>query len=452
MADLAALWSAERVLPLAPDPASAKAGQGLANTRKWTALGRDELSLWGLCQGSGKAPYQTQIDLSEPAFKCTCPSRKFPCKHGLGLFLLLCQEPAAFARASAPAWVEEWRANRAKRAEKKDKKEKSEAAAEDPEAQGRREADKARRAGNREARVAAGTHELDLWLRDVMRRGLADVQRESYRFWEAMAARMVDSQAPGLARLLREMPGAVAKGPGWEDRLLECLGVLYLAVQGYQRIQSLTPAAQEDLRTLIGWTQDQEQILSQPTVTDEWFVMGQSQETEERLRVQRTWLWGTKTEQAALVLDFAHGSAPLDVSLTPGTKFKGSVAYFPSAFPLRALVREHATFMAVDRWLGKESVRAALDACAEVLAQNPWAGRLPVNLAAVTPLLDGERWLVRDAHGDLLPLNVPPLTGWSLYSFSGGASVGLFGEWEDYALRPLGAWNEQGYLSLKGRP
>jgi uncharacterized Zn finger protein len=25
------------------------------------------------------------VDLSGPAFRCTCPSRKFPCKHGLAL-------------------------------------------------------------------------------------------------------------------------------------------------------------------------------------------------------------------------------------------------------------------------------------------------------------------------------------------------------------------------------
>ena len=43
--------------------------------------------LWGLCAGSGKNPYQTIVDLSGPAYKCSCPSRKFPCKHALGLLL-----------------------------------------------------------------------------------------------------------------------------------------------------------------------------------------------------------------------------------------------------------------------------------------------------------------------------------------------------------------------------
>ena len=78
--------TADQILRLAPDASAAKAGQGLSTAHKWRALGRRETIVWGECQGSGKEPYQTQADLSEPAFRCSCPSRKFPCKHGLGLF------------------------------------------------------------------------------------------------------------------------------------------------------------------------------------------------------------------------------------------------------------------------------------------------------------------------------------------------------------------------------
>src|SRR5262245_37016550 len=112
-------WTTEQILALAPDPASAKAGQGLATARKWLTLGADAQTAWGLCQGSGKDPYQTQIDLTEPAFHCSCPSRKFPCKHGLGLFLLLAGQPAAFKEKKTPDWVGEWIASRAKRAQQR---------------------------------------------------------------------------------------------------------------------------------------------------------------------------------------------------------------------------------------------------------------------------------------------------------------------------------------------
>ena len=112
-------WSSERVAALAPDPASASAGQALASERKWASLGQSDRAIWGLCQGSGKQPYQARVDLAEPAFKCSCPSRKFPCKHGLGLLLLFARNPAAFPSGIEPGWVGDWLTDRVDRATKK---------------------------------------------------------------------------------------------------------------------------------------------------------------------------------------------------------------------------------------------------------------------------------------------------------------------------------------------
>src|SRR5947209_15414590 len=109
-------WTTEQIMALAPDPASAKSGKDLAVPRKWLTLGHSDQAAWGECQGSGAKPYQAQIELAEPAFHCTCPSRKFPCKHPLGLFLLLANQPGDFTQSSPPAWVTEWLSGRSKRA------------------------------------------------------------------------------------------------------------------------------------------------------------------------------------------------------------------------------------------------------------------------------------------------------------------------------------------------
>ncbi|MDE7360360.1 MAG: SWIM zinc finger domain-containing protein, partial [Oscillospiraceae bacterium] len=48
----------------------------------------DESLYMGECKGSGKNPYITSadyIDPDHPVFRCSCPSRQFPCKHALGL-------------------------------------------------------------------------------------------------------------------------------------------------------------------------------------------------------------------------------------------------------------------------------------------------------------------------------------------------------------------------------
>src|SRR5690349_1446927 len=113
-------WTRDRVLQLAPDASSAKAGQDLANARKWVTLGGDDTAsfIWGECQGSGSKPYQVQVDLREPAFKCSCPSRKFPCKHSIGLLLILSTATELLKESAPPKWVEEWVASRASKAQK----------------------------------------------------------------------------------------------------------------------------------------------------------------------------------------------------------------------------------------------------------------------------------------------------------------------------------------------
>jgi hypothetical protein len=63
--------NAEQVRALAPDPSVARSGEQLASRRHWHSLGRSERATWGLCQGSGKAPYQVAVDLTAPAFACT---------------------------------------------------------------------------------------------------------------------------------------------------------------------------------------------------------------------------------------------------------------------------------------------------------------------------------------------------------------------------------------------
>src|SRR5262249_4559769 len=160
-------WSPERIAALAPDAASASAGQALATPRKWTALGRSDRAIWGLCQGSGKQPYQARVDRSEPAFKCGCPSRKVPCRHGLGLLLLFAGTPDASVRGAEPPWVSDWIAERVQRATNKvEQKTRSADKPVDLESQ-------AKRAAQRDARVRDGVAGCRVWLEDLVRRGLA---------------------------------------------------------------------------------------------------------------------------------------------------------------------------------------------------------------------------------------------------------------------------------------
>lgn len=445
---MADVLTPEQILALAPDAGSASAAKGLATRRKWSALGRGDRAAWGECQGSGKDPYRTQIDLSEPAFRCSCPSRKFPCKHGLALFLLLANDSGAFEQAVPPAWVAEWLAKRDQAAGKRAAAPAPAAPA--PDALPARESGPSRSAAAREAKVAAGVAELSRWLRDLVRQGLAEAQRHPSSFWSAAAARMVDAQAPGLARMVRDMGGTPASGEGWQSRLLEQAARLHLLLEGYGRIADLPPAQQADIRAAIGWTQTAASLAADPgAIRDRWLVLGQRVEEEDNLRTQRTWLWAERAARPALLLSFAMFNQPLDRSLAPGMLVDAELSFFPSTYPLRALVQQrHGMPAAFEQLPGYADLLAATGAYAETLARLPWLERFPMALHGVTPEPAGGRWLVRDRAGHVLPLAPSFAQGWRLLALSGGHPVILFGEWDGRALLPLTVWGEEGLRIL----
>ncbi|MET8508002.1 SWIM zinc finger family protein, partial [Streptomyces sp. NPDC004787] len=113
-------WTADQVLALAPDAASRTAGSKLGTPGPWSGAGFDGRAVWGLCRGGGSTPYRTVVDTDGPASSCSCPSRKFPCKHALGLLLLWAGDAegaAVPAAGGAPDWAEGWLAARRERAE-----------------------------------------------------------------------------------------------------------------------------------------------------------------------------------------------------------------------------------------------------------------------------------------------------------------------------------------------
>jgi uncharacterized Zn finger protein len=192
-------FSEEQILSMAPDESSKKSGKELANASKWVKREISERALWGECQGSGKLPYQTQVDLINVAFKCSCPSRKFPCKHGLGLLLLYARDKKIFSSAAEPDWVTGWLDKRGERDEKKSEKKEKEKKI-DPTAH-------AKRQENRLKRVEDGMMELRLWIKDIVRNGLLNIPGKDSSYFETMSKRTVDAQAPGLAAMIRSLQG-----------------------------------------------------------------------------------------------------------------------------------------------------------------------------------------------------------------------------------------------------
>src|SRR5580704_9318623 len=98
----------ERIEGLAPDQASLTAARKLLKPSYWPTLTEGEGLAWGECQGSGATPYRVVINEADAGYKCTCPSRKFPCKHALALMWMRADKTATFVPATVPDWVKDW--------------------------------------------------------------------------------------------------------------------------------------------------------------------------------------------------------------------------------------------------------------------------------------------------------------------------------------------------------
>lgn len=442
-------WSEEQVTGLAPDANAVRAGRGLAVARPWSGLGCDERAVWGSCQGSGATAYDTAVDLAGPTYRCSCPSRKIPCKHVLGLLLLWSGGRDAVGPADPPDWVTTWLGDRDERGRRTTERAARTAdRPDDPEAQAERAAARRKRAADREGRIGAGLTELDRWLRDLVRAGLAGAPAQPYAFWDAPAARMIDAQAPGVASSLRRLAGIVHGDEQWPDRLLGELGRLHLVTTAWPRRGGLPDTVQADVRTAVGLPVATEDVLDGPRVRDRWAILARTVAEEERLRVQRTYLRGA-AGHAALVLDFAPAGGTLPAELVPGSELDADLAFYPGSVPLRAVVAErHGPLQPLRGLPAAGGVGDALAEAAAALAANPWLDRLPLVLDGVTPVTRGDRWYARDGHGNALPLDPRGEAAWVLHAVAGGHPVGLVGEWGFERLHPLAVWADGRLVGL----
>jgi SWIM zinc finger len=430
-------WTADQVLALAPDPASRKAGAKLATTAPWAGTGVAGTAVFGLCEGSGSKPYQTAVDTRGPAFRCTCPSRKLPCKHAVALLLLWAEgADGPVAAAAEPEWVREWIAARRKK-ETAD----AEGAAAAPRAAGPADPGAARRRADRRAiRVEGGAAELEQRLTDLLRGGLAGADRAGYRPWDEVAARMVDAQAPGLAARVRELGAVAGTGGDWPSRMLEETALLHLLARGFLGRERLPAPLAETVRARIGFTVDSAELLAGARVRGQWLVLAQYDTADERLTTRRVWLHDEGTGRFALVLSFGAAGRTPELALPVGVLLEGEVAYHPSAVPLRAVLGAHHTGGLPPGVPGGTAIGPALTSYGAALADDPWLDAFPVLLTDVVPIPGPDRWQLADAASpDAIPVTGP--TPWRLAALSAGHPLTLFAELTPAGARPLTAWS-----------
>jgi len=430
--------SEDQILALAPDEPSKKSGKDLGNPAKWVSKGFNEEALWGECQGSGSKPYQTQIDIVNIAFKCSCPSRKFPCKHGLGLLLLYARQKNIFTARELPAWVKDWLS---KRTEKQEKQAETKDKPVD-------EAAQAKRQQARQSKVSDGIEELNTWIKDIIRNGIMNVPEKGPSFFENMARRMIDAQAPGLAGMIRAVAEINFYAEGWPTQFMDQLLRIYLVMEGYKNSSSLNEPLQQDIRTWIGFTQNQEELKNQTGITDTWLVISKQNTEADAITTERTWLYGTQTNRYGLLLQFIVRGQGIQHNLTPGMFVQAELVFFPSASPLRAIIKRQISTDAVRQFNKFENWQRVVETETDLNSQLPFRSERPFIVQQLKPVQYNKQWWLQDTANRLMQLKNEYRSIWKLLSLSGGnpSDMAVIGKEDHY--EPVGIWQQGEYKIL----
>lgn len=415
----------------------------------WSDTGwSDDGVVWGLYEGTvGGARHRTVVDVaavSAPASRCSCPSRREPCRHAKGLLALWSAGDGPVPRAAAPEWAVRWAADRRDRRDRQKERGTRSTGAAGAATAGPADPEAARRRAQRRAeRVTAGVTELEQRLADLLRGGLAAAEQAGSGLWEETAARMVDAQAPGLAARVRELAAIPGTGPQWPVRLLEECALLHLLARGWLRRELLPDGLAATVRSRVGLPAP----ADGPGARDHWLVLAQYDTADARLTTRRIWFHGIASGRTALHLSYGAAGRTPEPSLPVGLALDAELAPYPGAVRLRAALRERfgPPVPTTARPPGTTVAEAARQ-YGEALRDDPWLDAVPVTLDRVVPVPDGAAWQLADAGTDAaLPLTPAACSRsglWRLVSLAGGTPVRVFGEYGHQGFTPLAAWPE----------
>jgi len=310
------------------------------------------------------------------------------------------EDPGPFADGTVPQWVTDWLGRRRKpsgRATQNKSGDKNSTKAgknltaarsaesekkPDPKTQARRKAAAVKRGRATRESISGGLEELQQWLDDQIRGGLATFLNDPTSRCRTISARLVDAKAQAMAGRLDELPAKILQMPSEArfDALLQELGRIVLICRAWKANQS-----DAELTRLVGNSETRESVLEledAPRVASTWEVVGEQVTTRrDGLVSHATWLLNLKQgHEFALLLDFFPASlGRRDSTFVIGEQFHAEVVYYPARQPLRAVIAERKAAEDGEKaWPSTTS--EPLQIYRETLQQAPWISHWPLLL------------------------------------------------------------------------
>lgn len=445
-------WTEQQVSALAPNDSTERRGKMLGSSSKWLQLATNYEAIWGTCKGSGAQPYITQVNLKGPSYKCSCPVRKLPCKHILGLLFLFAKSSAAFKFQAPPPAIQTWLERQSGNSSSNTKSPTTSIV--DAEKAEKAQQAKEKRWQQRLALMGSGLDELELWLADVVRQGLANSQLENLQTWNSIAAKMMDAKLPRVSTFLKETHLQLSLSNDWSELVLLRFGELFLWINAFRARTQLSPDLQEALYQLLGKNATKTQVVeASKGVQDSWLVLSQYEGVDvEGHHYRKVWLYGQEQQQYALLLDYVFGFGGYDQSYLTGSLIKGRLHYYAKLVQQRAVLPSFELETAASEVQPQEytSLNELLEAYAKQLEVYPWLNNFPATLSKVSVFVNAQQQLLLyDQHQVPIELPIlPEIVIWKLAAISGGQPISLFGEWNGLQFMPLSVPQATGVLAL----
>lgn len=192
----------QQIDALSPNAAASANGRKISQKGGFVRLERseDDTFYLGECTGSGASNYITSadfLDSAAPVFRCSCPSRQFPCKHSLALLYEI-MAGKSFAVKEIPEDILKKRAKKEAKAGKADTPENADAKKSPP------KVNKAARA-KKINRQLEGLELVTGLIRDLMNAGLGTMGGTALNTYKNLAKQLGDYYLPGPQRLMNRL-------------------------------------------------------------------------------------------------------------------------------------------------------------------------------------------------------------------------------------------------------
>lgn len=192
----------QQILALAPNSTAASNGKKISKSGGFVRLAcsLDDTFYFGECKGSGSKNYSVSADFIEPltpVFRCSCPSRQFPCKHSLGLLYEML-ENKTFETCEIPSEI------LTKREKKQAKEIKKEENSSEEKAQAKKKTSKAA-VTKKVKKQLEGLELTEKLIQNLLQAGLGTIGGTDVTTYRQLSKQLGDYYLSGPQRLLNQL-------------------------------------------------------------------------------------------------------------------------------------------------------------------------------------------------------------------------------------------------------